>query len=246
MNKTCHQQWAELQGQVCCVPSTQTEAHVYVLSPRTGKRITLIGCLRADGSFLKPLIVGQRNKRDIDLVLAGVTNEKVGIYSQSKGCTDTPIFLVWFTDIFLPELTRRRQAKGYEGRVDLMMDNCPTQARPQVDETFAEQGVMVYPLPPNSSNQVQPLDFFPFRITKRTLREANRMETVGVQSSHIAQVLCSFMSAASRLDVLGTFSEPGLPNSQPRGNVMLLHMPGASEMAPHSNRSGAGPTANGR
>jgi hypothetical protein len=61
-----HQKWANRQEKVCYIPSSHGESHVYFPVPRTGKRITLIGCIGADGSFLEPLIVIPRARNEVD------------------------------------------------------------------------------------------------------------------------------------------------------------------------------------
>jgi hypothetical protein len=156
------------------------------------------------------LIVIPRKTYDADLASTGITDEKVTIYSQSKGYTDRPIFLSWLTEVFLPEVQRRREAFDYSGRTVLILDNCTAHMGPEVDELCAEHGVAFCPLPPHSSNQIQPLDLSTFGITKRHIARVNRMENVNIQSTHIAQVVSSFMSAASPLNVVGTFRRAGI------------------------------------
>jgi hypothetical protein len=69
---------------------------VDVPEPRTGKRITLVACISADESLLKPTIIIPRKTVDGDLVLTGLTTEKLAIRSQLKGYMDTAIFEDWF------------------------------------------------------------------------------------------------------------------------------------------------------
>jgi hypothetical protein len=143
MDEMGHQEWADHQREVCYGSNAHDESQVYFSVTRTGKRITLIGCDGADVSFLKPLIVLLRKTYDSDLALLGRTDEKVGVYSQSKGYTGRPIFLSWLCDLFIPELNRRRTAFGYAGRAVLIMDNCTTHTWPEVEGTCTEAGVLV-------------------------------------------------------------------------------------------------------
>jgi hypothetical protein len=134
----------------------------------------------------------------------------VTIYSQAKGYTDRPIFLAWLTETFIPEVLRRREAFGYAGPAVLIIDNCTAHTGAEVDEWCEGHGIRVCPLPPHSSNQVQPLDLSTFGVTKRLIARVNRMENVNVQSAHIAQVVSAFMSASSPLNVVGTFLSAGI------------------------------------
>jgi hypothetical protein len=210
MDEMGHQEWADRQEKVCYVPKSHPHEHVYFPVSRTGKRITIVGCIAADGSFCKPLVVIPRKTYDRDLALTGITEEKVQIYYQIKGYMDKAIFLSWLSDVFLPEVARRREALDYEGHAVLIMDNCSAHTGLDVEEVCEAHGVIICPLPPHSSNQIQPLDLSTFGITKRLIARINRMETVNIQSSHIGQVVSAFMSASSPSNVVGTFRSAGI------------------------------------
>jgi hypothetical protein len=151
-----------------------------------------------------------RKTYDGDLTVTDFTDEKVSVYPQPKKHTDRPIFLTWLRDLFILKLSRRRAAFSYTGRAVLVMDNCTAHTGPEVNEACTETGVLVCPSPPHSSDQIQPLDLPTFGVTKRAIARVGRMETVDVQSDHIAQVVGGFMSAASPSNVLGTFTRAGL------------------------------------
>jgi hypothetical protein len=58
---------------------------------RTGKRITLIACVAADGSDIRPCLIIQRKTFDDGLILLGSTPEQVEIYSQGHSRLDIDI-----------------------------------------------------------------------------------------------------------------------------------------------------------
>jgi hypothetical protein len=58
---------------------------------------------------------------------------------------------------------------------------------------------------PHGSNLMQQLDLSTFDITKRIICRVNQMESVNVQSAHIAQVVGSFLSPSSPPNIVGTF-----------------------------------------
>jgi hypothetical protein len=76
MDEMGHQEWAEHQEKICYVSVYHPLPQVHLLVPRTGKRITLLACVAADGSYLKLLIVIPRKTYDADLALTGITDEK--------------------------------------------------------------------------------------------------------------------------------------------------------------------------
>jgi hypothetical protein len=144
------------------------------------------------------------------MTLTGITNEQVDVCSQAQGYTDRPIFLAWFTDLFLPDDVRRREATGYQRHAVLNVDDCTANTGPEVAEACTAPGGMVCPLPLHSSNQPQQLDLSTFGIAKRQITRINRMETMDVQYSRTAPVVSSFISVASPLDVVGAFLSVGI------------------------------------
>jgi hypothetical protein len=210
MDEMGHQQWADRKEITCVVPSQHEGDHVNFPVQRTGKRITLIACIALDGSFLKPTIIIPRKTVDTDLLLTGLTSEKVTIKSQPNGFINTPIFDSWVQETFLPELRRRREVFDYEGPALLLMDNCTAHQSPEFREICAAERMIPFYFPPHSSNQLQPLDLLIFGVTKRLLTRFNRLDSVNIQTSHIAQTVCSFMSAATPLNILKTFSLSGI------------------------------------
>jgi hypothetical protein len=115
MDEMGHQEWADAPDKVCFVPVSHRGDHVFSPVSRTGKRITLLACVAADGSFLKPAVVIPRKTYDEDLLLFGMTPEKVQLYSQGSGYIITAIFADWLQSIFIPELERRRETQSYTG-----------------------------------------------------------------------------------------------------------------------------------
>jgi hypothetical protein len=210
MDEMGHQEWVDRKEITCVVPHCHEGDHVNFPVTRIGKRITLIACIALDGSFLKPTIIVPRKTVDQDLVLTGLTPEKVTIKSQLHGFIDAPIFDSWVKETFLRDLRKRREAFGYIGPAILLMDNCSCHATAPFLEFCQSEHLIPLYFPPHSSNQLQPLDLLIFGVTKRLLLRVNRLDSVNVQSSHIAQVVCSFMSAATPLNILRTFSLSGI------------------------------------
>jgi hypothetical protein len=115
---------ADAKDTTCLVPSTHPEATVNYPVSRVGKRITLLACIFADGSFIRPTLVIPRKTFGDELLLHGYTPEKVEIYSQGKGYVDQDIFEDWTKDTLVLELQRRRAAMSYPRPAILILDNC--------------------------------------------------------------------------------------------------------------------------
>jgi hypothetical protein len=117
MDEMGHQDWADWKKQICIVPSSHPDDHVNMPVPRSGKRITLLACLGADGSFLRPGIIIPRKTVDEHVLLSGLSPEKLAVRFQPKGFVDTEIFDDWLSDVLVQELFRRRELYHYDGRI---------------------------------------------------------------------------------------------------------------------------------
>jgi hypothetical protein len=82
MDEMGDQDWADRTEKTCLVPASHPTKQVYIPVSRTGKRIPLMAAMAADGSVLKPEIVIPRKTVDADLLLTGLTSEKVTVRSQ--------------------------------------------------------------------------------------------------------------------------------------------------------------------
>jgi hypothetical protein len=210
MDEMGHQTWVDAEKTVCFVPAEFTEPIVHYPLSRTGKRITLIGCIAADGSFLRPCLVISRKTFDDEILIHGFTPEKVEIYSQANAYIDLGIFDDWFRDTFVPDLIARRERFSYHGPAFLIMDNCPAHRGEKFDQLCALHRIIPVWLPPHSSNQLQMLDLCIFGVTKRLIFKANKLEKVNLQSDHIIRILDGFMAAAVPRNVVASFRNAGI------------------------------------
>jgi hypothetical protein len=172
-----------LPKQVCFVPASHAADHVYYALPRTEKRITLLACVAADGSYLKPAAIISWKTYDEDLALFGLTSEKVEFYSQENGYVATLIFADWMQRIFIPELMKRRGAYSYHGPAFLILDNCSVHTKADFTDLCSVNGIVPVFLPPHSSNQTQVLSLSIFGITKRLIGRVSRIDAANIQSS---------------------------------------------------------------
>jgi hypothetical protein len=143
---------------------------------------------------MRPVLIIPRKTFDHELLLFGFTPEKVELYSQAHSFIDIEIFNDWFRDTFTPELGARRQRFAYRGPAFLIADNCTAHRGLEFDALCRDHMVVPIWLPPHSSNQLQMLDLCVFGIAKKFIRRANKLEKVNLQTSHIVDILGSFMA----------------------------------------------------
>jgi hypothetical protein len=210
MDEMGHQEWADATEKVCYVPSDLQTNHVNYPVSRKGKRITLIACISADGSFMRPALVISRKTFEDELLLFGYTPDKVEIYDQPNAYIDRDIFIDWFRDTFIPEIQARRVKHNYDGPAFLVMDNCTAHEGEEFRQMCQESNIIAIFLPPHSSNQLQMLDLSIFGVTKRMIARVNKLEKVNVQTTHIHQILQGFYSAATPANIVASFRNAGV------------------------------------
>jgi hypothetical protein len=177
---------------------------------RNGKRITLVACISADGSYLRPALIIARKTWDDELVEWGYTSEKIEVYSQEHSFIEADIFDDWFSDTFVPEIQKRRSNFGYRGLAILIMDNCTAHKGPNFEELKVSENIEILWLPPHSSNQLQMLDLVIFGVTKGHISRMNKLEKCNIQTRHIAEIVDSFMAAAVPSNIVKSFRNGGI------------------------------------
>jgi hypothetical protein len=210
MDEMGHQPYADAKDAVCFVPSDFRDPIVRYPVSRVGKRITLIGAVFADGSYLKPGLIIQRKTYDDYVICRGYSPEKVEVYTQKKGFIDQSIFEDWAKDIFIPEIRRRRELYQYSGPAILILDNCSCHHGPVFRQLCIDNRIQCVWLPPHSSHLLQVLHLSLFGATKKFLNRLNSSESHYIRAKHIIKVLDSFHSAACAGNISGSFLLGGI------------------------------------
>ena len=104
------------------VPIEAPEEEDYYSVDRSSQRATLIGCIAADGTHLKPCVVIPIKTIERRLILEGYNDANCLIVSQEKGFVNAELFAFWGDHILFPEIIERRKKYGYDGTVVLTMD----------------------------------------------------------------------------------------------------------------------------
>ena len=126
-------------------------------------QITMLVCANAAGSVIPPIVIfeGQRfnpewSKDEVPDTLYGMSE---------KGWTDQEMFFFWMTELFVKHIPPARP-------VLLLVDGHSSHYEPDTIRAAAEQGVIVFCLPPHCTHVAQPLDVSFFRPLKVYQSEA--------------------------------------------------------------------------
>ena len=124
-------------------------------------QVTVVGCVSAGGQCLPPMVIWDRKNLPPELAVGEVAGTIYG--PSAKGWIDQELFDLWFTLHFL------RYAPSVRPLL-LLMDGHSSHYCPATIKRAAEEKVIVFSLPPNTTHLTQPLDkgiFGPLKVSWR-------------------------------------------------------------------------------
>ncbi|OHT08675.1 hypothetical protein TRFO_22767 [Tritrichomonas foetus] len=129
--------------------------------------VSMVVCISAACTHLKPLLLSTRKTIDPDLVNSFFF--RWGNYFQTnKGYMTTESMLYWIENILKPYITAVRSQIGLNQPCYIIADGCTSHFHQTVSEKFAEIGnICIIPLPPHSSHLSQMLDASFFASVKK-------------------------------------------------------------------------------
>ena len=125
------------------------------------QQITIVGCVRADGQSLPPMVIWNRKRLPIELPNGEVPGTIYGL--SEKGWIDRELFYFWFCKLFLRYAPTCRPLL-------LLVDGHSSHYCPEAIRYAAEQRIIIFTFPPNTTHLTQPLDkgmFGPLKIAWR-------------------------------------------------------------------------------
>lgn len=178
---------------------------------RNEKRVTLLGCISAAGSSLRPLAVLSRQTIDIELFELGFTPDLVDYEYSSAGYMTSDIFAKWLMYTFVPHINRRRAAHGdFSLRAKIIMDNCSAHSSAMIEEIFAENGIDAIPLVPHSSNTTQMLDLGIFGNCKLNQERIHPKSNHSTQTKQLVRLFAAWQATTHPYAITQSFRDAGV------------------------------------
>ena len=143
----------------------------YFPVPRKPNHSTFLGCINASGDYAKPMIIIKRTTVEITLLLDCYGPDKVMLASSDSGYINQTLFDEWTQTCFVDFLIHLRSAFNYDGPGMMILDNCTAHETDTFRKVCSDFNVEIFPLPPHSSNQTQPLDLGVFHSHKSRVRK---------------------------------------------------------------------------
>lgn len=191
----------------CCTFDIDTSTKIGV--NRTTRRATLIGCVAADDTSLKPMIIISRKTLENALKEAGYNEENVTIVHQENGFNTALIFDYWSEHILFPEIKRRRQLYEYQGPCLLLFDGCTCHNSDFFLDECTFNDVIPVLEPANSSDKVQVLDLGIFGIQKNIIGALKKDEELTPVVNQIINIVDSWIKATIPGNITSAFKQAG-------------------------------------
>ena len=130
------------------------------------ERITLLATTNASGDFRMPLLMVGKSKNPRALQNINRSALPFMYTHQSKAWIDTPTFISWFHEQFIPKFTAYLQVKGLSPKALLLLDNALSHPDSSLLQ-FSDGNIKCIYLPPNTTSLCQPMDQGVFENLKR-------------------------------------------------------------------------------
>ena len=133
------------------------EKNALSISSGSKAQVTVITCVSATGQTIPPLIVWKRKTMPPEMATGEIPGTHYGF--SENGWTNSILFDSWFKKLFMRYVPACRP-------LILFMDRHSSHYCPDTLALAAENGIIVFMLPPNTTHLTQPLDkgvFGPFK-----------------------------------------------------------------------------------
>ena len=144
------------------VYGTVSQKNFYSVSTGNKKHITVLACVSAGGISLPPMIIYNRSGLGVGMDDGSIPGTLFAF--SPNGWIDTELFDTWFIHHFLAYAPPVRPLL-------LLLDGHSSHYGPNFVTKAAEEGIIVFCFPPNTTHRTQPLDKGPFTSLKQYWKE---------------------------------------------------------------------------
>ena len=131
------------------VVSHVQQRHPYAVTSGDKSQITVLVCASASGYTIPPMVVFDRKHLQVEMTAGEVPGTFYGL--SDSGWMDAELFQEWFSNHFLVHVPSARP-------VLLLLDGHTSHYNPTFLKAAAEEGIIVFCLPPHTTHLLQPLD----------------------------------------------------------------------------------------
>ena len=194
----------------CVVPNNYIGNSIQFAVNRNTSHSTLLGGITAAGDVLRPLIIGERETIEMELLNLGYTPKKLMLAKTKSGYINQETFQQWIKNYFFSDVKEMRNKENYSETAILILDNLNCHVSDNFRELCEIENIAVKPIPPHSSDQLQPLDIGIFANLKYIMTNANVQKHLNPQSRRIIKMYDSYYAAASPRNAVKAFRSCGI------------------------------------
>ena len=119
------------------------------VSGETKSQITVLACTCANGTYIPPFVLFDRKTLNPELTTGEIPGTLYGM--SDTGWMNSEFFMYWFYNHFLNSIPSVRP-------ILLLMDGHSSHYNPEVIRAAADEKIILFTLPPNTTHITQPLD----------------------------------------------------------------------------------------
>ena len=125
------------------------QRHPYAITSGDKSQITVLACGSAAGYTIPPMVIFDRKSLKLEMTEGEVPGTFYGL--SDNGWMDSELFADWFKNHFLKHAPPLRP-------LILMLDGHSSHYQPNLIQTAASEGIIIFCLPPHTTHLLQPLD----------------------------------------------------------------------------------------
>lgn len=206
----------------CVVPNCYVGDTIPVSQDIEIDHHTMIAAIVADGSYVKPLIVIQRDTIDTELIQLGYTYDKVLFSKSDTGYINSKIFKKWLIECYIKDVEAKRITHNYYGPAILILDGCSCHGTTEFVDILEEKNIFLRFIPSHSSDQIQPLDLGIFANLKGRMSNIYLDSDLSIQTREVIRIFDSFVMASLPRCIIGAFRRSGIVLRYSRNDETLL------------------------
>ena len=153
----CDESGFPLEHKLQGVVALKGSKHPSVVTANERAQITVLACINAAGSAMPPMVVFDRKILKDELAVGEVPGTAYGL--SDNGWMNGELFDLWFHNHFLSYVPSTRPLL-------LLLDGHSSHYNPTTVRKAAEEGVIMFTLPPHTTHLLQPLDKTCFGVLK--------------------------------------------------------------------------------
>lgn len=177
----------------------------YQVSSGTKTQVLIAACVSATGQSLPPFIIWEGKTMSPELAVGELPGTEYGL--SDSGWMNSTLFALWFRKVFL------RYAPATRPIIPLM-DGHSSHYSPDAIKLAAQNEVILFTLPPNTTHLTQPLDkgvFGPFKSHWKSVCRDHQVSPFGEQITKYNFVQLFSKTSMTAAIISAGFEITGLP-----------------------------------